>query len=246
MTHRRSMSNKIKIGTDPEIFLRSKTTGRIVSAAGKFPGTKEEPYPLHRGALQVDGHALEFNTEPVSTDNEFVDVVSYVFNQVKGFVRAVDEDLEIALEPVVHFDATYFDSLPEMSKVLGCTPDFSAVTGKQLDAPDIANVPIRTGSGHIHIGWTEDEDPFDPLNFQQRFIIANRVTPYLLRTANLWEKPNSNERRKYYGREGAFRPKPYGVELRALDNLWLEDEQFMKAVFRSAQEGFNKEYIYAV
>lgn len=241
-----AMSNRILIGTDPEIFLRSKTTGKLVSAANRFPGTKDEPFPLHRGALQVDGHALEFNTEPVASDNEFVDVVNYVLNQVKGFVEVTDPDLELVFEPVAHFDADYFRDLPPFSKILGCTPDFSAVTGEQLHAPDIGEVPLRTGSGHIHIGWTKDRDPFDPENFKQSFTIANRVTPYLLRAAKAWETPESEERRKYYGGNGAFRPKPYGVELRALDNLWLKDSQSILAVFRAAQEGFNKEYVYAV
>ena len=238
------MSNPL-IGTDPEIFLRKKSTGALVSAAGMFPGTKDAPYPLDRGALQVDGHALEFNTDPVSSENEFVDVVTHVLQQVRGFVEVVDPDLELVLEPVARFDPEYFHSLPPFSKVLGCTPDFSALTGKQLDAPDIAEYPLRTGSGHIHVGWTSGDDPFDSANFNKRFILANRMTPYLLEVAKKWETPESELRRRYYGREGAFRPKHYGIELRALDNLWLKDPQYMKDVFRASVEGFKKEFKYA-
>jgi hypothetical protein len=238
---------KILIGTDPEVFLRHKFTKRFVSAAeGNFPGSKEEPFPLDRGAMQVDGHALEFNTDPVSTEDEFVEVVNHVFSQVKGYVEATDPNLEIVLEPVAHFDEDYFEHLPEPSKVLGCTPDFSAITGKQLDAPNISHVPMRTSSGHIHIGWTKDEDAFDAKEFQKRFVLANRITPYLLKVAEGWETPASRERRNYYGRDGAFRPKSYGVELRALDCLWLADESRMRQVFRAAVEGFTKEAQYAL
>lgn len=239
---------KILIGTDPEVFLRHKFTKQFVSVGegDRFPGTKDEPFKLDRGAMQVDGHALEFNTDPVSTEDDFVEVVNHVFNQVKGYVEAVDPNLEIVLEPVAHFNPEYFEYLPITSKVLGCTPDFSAVTGKKLDAPDISEKPIRTSSGHIHIGWTKDEDAFDETEFKKRFVLANRITPYLLKVAEGWETPASKERRNYYGREGAFRPKSYGVELRALDCLWLADESRMRSVFRAAVEGFEKEAKYAL
>lgn len=238
--------SKILIGTDPEVFLRHKYTGDFVSAHGMFPGSKDEPFKLDRGAMQVDGHALEFNTDPVGTEDEFVEVVNHVFNQVKGYVEATDPNVEIVLEPVAHFDPMYFNCLPDISKVLGCTPDFSATTGKQLDAPAIGFEPIRTSSGHIHIGWTKDEDEFDEKEFQKRFVLANRITPYLLKAAEKWETKASEERRLYYGRDGAFRPKPYGVELRALDCLWLANDNRMREVFRAAVEGFEKERQYAL
>ncbi len=239
------MSNypKVLIGTDPEVFLRHKMTGRMMSAAvWGFPGTKENPFKLDRGALQVDGHALEFNTDPVDNEDAFVEVVNHVFGQVKGFVEATAPDLEIALEPVANFDAEYFEGLPSASKELGCVPDFSAITGEELDVPEISDEPIRTGSGHIHIGWTKDENPFSDREFKQRFVLANRITPYLLKVAKSWETPASETRRKYYGRDGAFRPKPYGVELRALDNLWLKSDESIRQVFRTATEAFYKEF----
>jgi hypothetical protein len=236
----------ILIGTDPEVFLRSKSTGRMISAHGQFPGTKDEPFPLDRGALQVDGHALEFNTDPVGSENEFLHVVNHVFNQVKGFVHETNSDWEVVLEPVARFDSEYFDTLPDESKVLGCTPDFSAVTGKQLDAPDISKQPLRTGSGHIHIGWTQFDDAFDEAEFRKRLVLANRITPYLLKTAEKWENADSTIRRQYYGREGAFRPKHYGVELRALDNLWLKDDASILEVFRTTKAAFEKECHHAL
>jgi len=236
----------IFVGTDPEVFLRDKRTGLFVSAHGMFPGTKDQPYPLDRGALQVDGHALEFNTMPVTTEDDFVEVVNHVFGQVKGFVEATDPNLEIALEPIAQFDAEYFAALPEESKELGCTPDFSAITGDVLESPAIGNDPIRTGSGHIHVGWTSYEEAFDTKVFANRLDVARRLTPYLLEVAKSWETPESSLRRQYYGRDGAFRPKHYGVELRALDNLWLRSEESIRAVFRTTVEAFEREYPNAV
>ena len=233
----------ILIGCDPEVFLRHKPSGHFVSAHGMFPGTKEEPVPLgNYGFMQVDGHALEFNTTPAASEDEFVFNVQTTFDLLKREVENVNPDFEIALEPVAEFEEEYFATLPELSKVLGCDPDFSGFTGKVLPPPDITNRPIRTGSGHIHIGWTKFDDPFDNVKFKERLEIANRVTPHLLEAAKAWETPESARRRELYGRDLSFRPKHYGVELRALDNLWLKSEETIRKVYQTTVEAFTKEF----
>lgn len=234
---------QIMLGTDPEVFLKRKSTGQFVSAHGMFPGTKHEPSPLGNfGFLQVDGHALEFNTQPAANEDEFFMFVNETFNLVKQAVNDVDPDLEIALEPVAEFDKSYFEALPEESKVLGCDPDFSGLDGHQLDAPSISGDPIRTSSGHIHIGWTLGDDAFDEELFKNRLAIANRVTPHLLTVAKSWENDASVRRRQFYGRDMAFRPKHYGIELRALDCLWLKTEQSIRQVYRTTVDAFTKEF----
>lgn len=235
------MSNRIvTVGADPEVFLRSKSEGIFVSAVGMFEGTKEDPKPLgNYGFVQVDGHALEFNTIPAATEDEFVTNVNNIFGAVKEYVASVDDDLEIVLDPVAHFDEDYFRSLPEASKVLGCTPDYSSLTGFMLQSPPISHMPIRTSSGHIHVGWTASEDAFEDEIFAQRLKAASIITPHLLTVSKEWETNASFERRNYYGGSGAFRPKSYGVELRALDAQWLASEDRMRRVFRAAIEGFN-------
>lgn len=233
----------ILLGTDPEVFLKSKSTGKFVSAHGMFPGTKHEPVPLGNcGFMQVDGHALEFNTQPAANEDEFVYFVQSTFNLLKEEVSKVNDDLEIALEPVAEFDFSYFDKLPEESKVLGCDPDFSGLDGHQLDAPAISGKPIRTSSGHIHIGWTLGADAFDEDEFKNRLAIANRVTPHLLTASKAWENSSSVVRREYYGREMAFRPKHYGIELRALDCLWLKSEETIRKVYRTTVDAFTSEF----
>lgn len=237
------MPKPILIGADPEVFLKDTKTGHFVSAHGQFPGTKDNPVPLgNRGFMQVDGHALEFNIHPCATENEFVENIQDCLALLKREVRLVDPDLEIVFDPVAEFDETYFESLSMDSKILGCNPDFSAVTGDVLDAPDISNVPIRTSSGHIHIGWTQFEDAWDDNQFALRLEIANKITPHLLSVSKEWETDASNERRRYYGGNGAFRPKDYGVELRCLDGLWLTSEDRMRKVYRAAYDNFCSEF----
>ena len=57
-------------GADPELFV--KRDGEFKSGHGLIEGGKENPYPVERGAVQVDGMALEFNIDPAADEDNFV------------------------------------------------------------------------------------------------------------------------------------------------------------------------------
>src|SRR3546814_9684922 len=59
-------------GCDPEVFILDEY-GAPVSPEDFLPGTKEEPYKVNKGAVQVDGMAGEFNIDPAHTFDEFDD-----------------------------------------------------------------------------------------------------------------------------------------------------------------------------
>jgi hypothetical protein len=50
---------------------------------------------------------------------------------------------------------------------------------------------------------------------------------------HLWD--NDTMRRKMYGRYGAFRPKSYGVEYRALSNAWVRDPDLYDFIYNLSQ-----------
>jgi len=58
---------KILVGCDPELFV--KKDGVLVSAHGLVQGSKEHPFRVSKGAVQVDGMALEFNIDPAEDEN---------------------------------------------------------------------------------------------------------------------------------------------------------------------------------
>lgn len=228
------------VGTDPEVFLS--VNDRFVSAAGLFPGTKKEPFKVEKGAIQVDGLALEFNIDPARTAKEFDENIETVLHQMKEMVSKVDPKMKIEYKPVVKFDVQYFKDLPEDTKILGCDPDFSAINGSIIQkSKDITNIPIRTAAGHVHLGWTENEDAMSSVHFEDARFVASQF--YYDVTNPFGCLSNDElERLKYYGENGAFRPKSYGVELRQFSNLWVEKSETRQKMFNYVTDKLTKLY----
>ena len=221
----------ILIGADPELFMKS-AEGSFVSAHGQVPGTKHEPYKVPFGAIQIDGTALEFNIDPASTLNEFVDNIKSVKATIESYVPGYN----VVAEPVATYDLEYFKyEIPPQAKELGCDPDFNAWTLDVNPRPKPGNLPIRTGAGHIHIGWTTGEDIYDKDHFELCAKIARQMDYYLGIYSLKWD--SNSVRRSLYGKAGAMRPKSYGVEYRVLSNSWLNSEHLMKLVYNQAVQG---------
>lgn len=226
------MALRIKIGADPELFVRNKKTGEFVSAHNLMPGTKIEPHKVNKGAVQVDGVAAEFNIDPSDTPVAFCANIAAVMGQLQGFVGA---DYELISDPAVTFKEDYFKSLPEAVRELGCNPDFNAWTGQVNEKPDGDVTTMRTAAGHIHIGWTDGQDPTDDTHFDDCRIIVRNLDYYLGLYSLQWDQ--DTKRRTLYGKAGSFRPKPYGVEYRPLSNVWLRSPALQSWVYNAAYLG---------
>lgn len=223
---------KILIGADPELFTRDRVTGRFVSGHDMLRGTKEEPTPVNFGALQVDGTALEFNIDPAASCEEFVHNIFEVRRQMAE--RVAEFNVDIVAEPVAEFDPEYFRQIPAKALELGCNPDYNAYTLDENPAPD-GRREFRTGSGHVHIGWGSDFDVNSSEHFMSCVTLARQLDYYLGVPSLLWDK--DNRRRELYGKAGAFRVKPYGMEYRVLSNVWLQSEELQRFVYNAAHKG---------
>lgn len=223
-----------KFGCDPELFVRDET-GRYVSAAGLIPGTKDNPERVEFGAVQVDGMAAEFNIDPVDNFDDFNRNIVKVMAQLKGFLPK-----GYTLEPIsaVQFDPDVFDAAPDDAKALGCSPDWDAWSGEiNMPPNDPENPYLRTASGHIHIGWTEDAD----LNDLQHIMNCRDLVKQLDWYLGGWSVQHDKDptRRRLYGRAGACRFKDYGVEYRVLSNFWLTTKDKRLAVWNRLQLGID-------
>jgi hypothetical protein len=219
-------------GADPELFLVD-DKGELVSAVGLIPGTKQEPHKVDKGAVQVDGLAAEFNIDPASSFDEWNGNIVTVLKQLKAMLP---KGYGFRIEPAVRFSQSVMDAQPDTANALGCDPDFNAWTGEVNPYPDTAKDPLlRTAAGHVHIGWTGDElmPVTDELHVGHCRDLVKQLDWFL----GAWsvQKDPDVTRRALYGKAGAFRPKPYGVEYRVLSNFWLVSKDLRRLVWNRLQ-----------
>lgn len=222
-------TNAVLIGADPELFVRNPNSLHFVSAHDMIPGTKYEPHPVLHGAVQVDGTALEFNIDPASTVDQFVEYI----NSVRKTMTDMVPGYNVVAEPVAHYESEYFKTIPYEATRLGCNPDFNGWTESMNPQPNAHDKPFRTAAGHIHLGWTNGLDVYDADHFKFCCKAARQLDYYLGLYSLLWD--GDDTRRSLYGKAGAFRPKSYGLEYRVLSNRWLDNDDLMRWIFNSAQ-----------
>lgn len=211
----------ILVGADPEIFMYK--NGIPISAHNMIKGDKKNPFPVKNGAVQVDGMALEFNIDPASTSQEFVQNIRSVMAQLSELVPGYD----LIATPVAEFGAEYINSQPPAALELGCEPDFNAWEDGRANPRPNGNLDFRTGAGHVHVGWVQGA-AIDMAHIDACVGLTKQLDYYLGVPSLLYDK--DVKRRTMYGAAGAFRPKSYGVEYRVLSNAWLRDERLMSWV----------------
>lgn len=216
----------MKIGCDPELFAFNKETKTYVSVKGMIKGDKQNPTIVPCGAVQVDGTAAEFNIDPAETRQQFLHNIRHVRSLLQRMITKNNKEIILVAAPSVVYSEEYFKNLSSGEKALGCEPDMNAYNGKFNEKPDGNRTTMRTGAGHIHIQFIPDghtvEDVYDPAHVAACCSLAKSLDVVLYRSSGLWD--TDTDRMKLYGRPGAFRPKPYGIEYRTLSNAWLNDE----------------------
>ncbi len=204
-----------RIGADPELFAVD-GNGKFKSVIGILQGTKEHPFEIRPDgcAVQVDNVAAEFNIPPSTSAEQFIEAINFNLNYITRVLEA--HECKPAIVASAEFSS---DELADpAAQVFGCDPDFNAWTGRKNPRPMSRNRALRVSGGHIHI-----ETKLDPF--------------YVARCFDLWVVVPSLaldrdvRRRELYGKAGACRPKPYGVECRALSNFWLASDDLKKWVY---------------
>lgn len=227
------------IGADPELFVvKGKRSRTNVSAHLFSKGTKEKPEPVAGGAIQVDGTALEFNITPEDNPKAFADRIEQVMSIMNDYLP---RNHYLVAEPVAHYGHDYLATLPESAVELGCNPDFNAYTGKENPRPD-AKMDFRTGSGHIHIGWNhlvgvDKFDVDDPAHRETCQLFVKELDASVGMACRMFDTDDT--RRQLYGKAGAYRPKPYGLEYRVPSNAWLRDRRLMEWVFHNVKKAYD-------
>jgi len=204
------------IGADVEVFVFK--NNKPFNLAGKIEGTKRNPKKTDFGYESWDNvsyeFAIDYTTDAVSFRNRIlagVDRAKDIAQQFGGFVR-IDASAVFKQEQLDTKEALVF----------GCEPDFSAWSLMENVNPMVRlkdlNPGLRSCGGHIHVGAKVDHVQL------VRLLDLHLGVPSVI-------LDKDKERRKLYGRAGAHRKKPYGVEYRALSNFWIKDEFFINWVY---------------
>lgn len=237
------MSFELKIGCDPELFLKKRDLQdaenpalNYVSAHNLIPGTKQEPYKVPYGAVQVDGTACEFNIDPASTEDEFVHNIQCVMASLKAMLPP---DVTFSKDVTAYYSPTPWLALPKKAREIGCDPDFNAVSLRTNSHRPVEGV--RSAGGHIHIGWTSDQKPEDAGHFFSCAQLVRQLDYFIgAPVSMLYATKDAKRWYSGYGRASCFRPKPYGVEYRTPANAWIWEEASIRWVFRQAKRAFEE------
>lgn len=223
----------VAVGADPEFFVK---IGNEFISGHDFPcGTKTHPRKTANGFVQCDGTALELNVEPAFTPSQFVLNFRGAVNDLNSIVyewsKKHNRECYLVAEPIALFKKDVFDRLPLYAKALGCEPDYNAYTGEPNPKPadvETDDYRFRTGAGHLHIGWTEKAEGFMHMDKCMKLVRQLDFTVGLV-TLLFDDDPR---RRSLYGKAGAFRPKPYGLEYRVPSNAWCKSEVLAKTMYQ--------------
>lgn len=225
------------IGTDAEVFLKNKNTQEYFPVTDLLGGDKLNPRQLEGHAegfcVQEDNVAAEFNIPPASDAQVFSDSIEKVLQYLVGYMERYN--LEIDISSSAHFNPELLQN-PKLMR-FGCEPDMNAWT-LELKTINLSNPLIetfRTCAAHIHVSYEEDGE--EPKTLRSRATIA-KMMDLFIGVPLLFVDPD-RERRQLYGQAGSFRKKNYGLEYRAVGNVWIKTPELRKWVFDQTHKAFN-------
>ena len=208
------------LGSDPELFLTN-AGGKFISSIGLFGGTKDNPRPMQglpKGFfVQEDNVAVEFNIPPAPNFARFSKSIQSALSWIGE--KAAANGLTLSMVPSATFDDDQLED--PRARVFGCDPDYNAWTLEPNPRPQSEFPNLRSCGGHLHVGIAlPDVKKIALIRWMDIFV-------------GLWslQKDPDNRRRELYGKAGAMRFKPYGVEYRTVSNFWLNSPEFMEGVY---------------
>jgi hypothetical protein len=219
------------IGADPELFMAD-SLGGLKASCGLIGGTKHNPQPMGLGDgffIQEDNVAVEFNIPPAKSAEELAanlrKAITNISSNIKSMYGFEVVNLSAASFPEEELQA-------DAAKEFGCDPDYNAWTfGAKNPRPKASDPNLRSCGGHIHVGYDLRGAQFAPDTLIRAMDLYLGVPSVLM--------DNGELRKQLYGKAGAFRRKPYGVEYRTLSNFWVFDDKLIEWVWNNTGRAIN-------
>lgn len=223
----------ITIGCDPEMFIiDTANSNSVVSSIGIIPGEKGNAWrapDMPKGfGIEIDNILAEFNIPPVKDEESFVKNINYMKDYISKFVKKVNPSYDILCTASMHVPEDQLQS-PE-AKLFGCSVDYNAYTEKVNPKPNGTSTNLRSAGFHIHIGY-HNPNSLVSLMLVKALDITLGLPSVLL--------DKDCERRALYGKAGAFRITPYGLEYRVLSSFMYSTDELIRFIYRGAMEALN-------
>lgn len=216
------------IGADPEVFLETKKKGEVVPSQGRVLGTKSAPEPIGKALTgffsQRDNVAAEYNIPVCHSEPQFTRAIQHGQDALyKSIPYGKRKNIQISKRASANFKPKYLEN--EEACNFGCEPDFNAwtISENSIDKTKV-DPTFRTAGGHVHVGYHDTIRNLNPLALVRAMDLYLGVPSVLL--------DPDKERRKLYGKAGAYRPTKYGLEYRTLSNFWIHTPEHVRWVYR--------------
>jgi hypothetical protein len=214
--------SKVTLGSDPEFFIFDSKKSEFIASCGWIGGTKKAPVYLEsKLGYQEDNVALEFNVPPTVSSKDLMNNVGKLISYIETKYNFKEKGYEIVPVASAYFTSEQLNS--EQAQTFGCDPDYNAWSNS-VNEINIINTSLRSCGGHVHVGY---ENPNVDSNLQ----IIRLLDLYLGVPSVLLDL--DTDRKQLYGKAGAFRHQPYGVEFRTLSNFWLSSQHLADWVFNN-------------
>lgn len=234
----------LTVGTDPELFIMDRSTGKVISAIGLIPGEKGDAYkPEHLPdgfGVQTDNILAEFNIPPVKSREDFITNINVMKNFIRKFVQDINPNYDILCKASVRVDEDQLQS--DQAKLFGCDPDYNAYTESQNPKPkgDITN--LRSTGMHVHLGFMDNMSIPYKLNIIRMLDFTLGIPSIII--------DRDKDRRTLYGKAGCFRLTSYGIEYRTISGAFLSNDRRIGLVYDLAvhavrtfsEEAFQKRF----
>ena len=211
------------LGTDIEMFVINKQTKQAINACGIVQGSKYKPYEWKPGFFtSLDCVMMEYNTPPTNDKEIFK---KQILDSQEYLNSLLHTDLELSPFPYYEMDEDQLCTTESIT--FGCEPDYNAWTGK---TNRVSVNPLtfkgRSAGLHLHI---------DVEHQLQKQLI--QLLDFTLAIPGLLLEPD-NERKKLYGKAGAYRDNNKWVEYRTLSS-WFQQPQYLDFLWDNSELALN-------
>lgn len=225
-------------GSDPEFMLAK--NGRICSAIGIVPGTKDKRHKIGDNCFYYDNVLAECTITPSSSKEEAI--VNFR-DCLQKFAALVDP---CKLVPIASHNYPTSELQHKAAFEIGCKREACAYALIEPEPPEeiFLSTGLRVAGGHIHIGAKVAQDAFGCLSLIRMLDLFIGVPSIFMD-----HDKTSKKRKEAYGKAGRFRQPKHGAEYRSISNFWLASPELVGVIYdicaftvAFVEEGRHKKY----